>query len=57
MLSLGELLTVPAWGARLAEVLRELPADMVEYKGLSRTGPPAAAWLQRRLAGERMEAA
>ncbi len=35
MLSLRELAAVPAWGARFAAVLRELPQDMVDYKGLT----------------------
>ncbi|MBF6441902.1 heme-dependent oxidative N-demethylase family protein [Nocardia farcinica] len=37
--------SVPEWGARLHAVLRELPADMAEYKGLARTREPGVRWL------------
>ena len=46
MVSLRELASVPAWRARLASVLRELPQDMVDYKGLTRFRDPAAKWLE-----------
>jgi dimethylamine monooxygenase subunit A len=46
MLSLRELATVPEWTARFGSVLRELPQDMVDYKGLTRYRDPAAAWLE-----------
>jgi hypothetical protein len=46
MLSLRELATVPEWTARFGSVLRELPQDMVDYKGLTRFRDPAAAWLE-----------
>lgn len=45
MVSLRELATVPEWAVRLSEVLRELPEDMADYKGLTRFCQPAAAWL------------
>ena len=46
MVSLRELAIVPAWRVRMAAVLRELPQDMVDYKGLTRFREPAAAWLE-----------
>jgi hypothetical protein len=45
MVSLRELATVPVWRTRLAAVLRELPQDMVDYKGLTRFRTPATDWL------------
>lgn len=46
MISLRELASVPAWRVRMAAVLRELPQDMVDYKGLTRFRDPATAWLE-----------
>jgi hypothetical protein len=46
MLSLRELAMVPEWGVRFGSVLRELPADMVDYKGLTRFRDAAADWLE-----------
>jgi hypothetical protein len=46
MVPLRELATVPAWRTRMAAVLRELPQDMVDYKGLTHFRDPAAAWLE-----------
>ncbi|WP_246168546.1 heme-dependent oxidative N-demethylase family protein [Arthrobacter luteolus] len=45
LLSLRDLALVPQWRTRFGEVLRGLPEDLVEYKGLSRIREPAAAWL------------
>jgi hypothetical protein len=45
LVSLREIATVPAWRMRLGKVLAELPADMAEYKGISRYRHAAAAWL------------
>lgn len=39
LLSLRELATVPAWAARTVAVLRDLPADVAAYKGLTTLGP------------------
>jgi hypothetical protein len=50
MLSLAELASVPGWGERFAAVLRELPDDMADYKGLTAIRAPAAAWLEARAA-------
>jgi dimethylamine monooxygenase subunit A len=46
MVSLRELAAVVEWRQRFAAVLRELPQDMVDYKGLTRFRDPAAAWLE-----------
>ena len=45
MLSFAEVATIPEWSDRLYRVLGDLPDDMVDYKGLTRTRPPAMAWL------------
>lgn len=45
LVSLRELATMPAWRARLAAVLTELPEDMAEYKGIARYRHAAADWL------------
>ncbi|WP_157978827.1 MULTISPECIES: heme-dependent oxidative N-demethylase family protein [Nocardia] len=37
--------TVPDWGERLHAVLAELPDDMADYKGLTRTRGPGLRWL------------
>jgi hypothetical protein len=47
MLSLEEVATVPGWASHFARVLRELPEDMVDYKGLTKLRGPAADWLER----------
>jgi hypothetical protein len=44
LVSLEELAQVPAWRERLGRVLGELPADMADYKGLSRFRHRAADW-------------
>jgi dimethylamine monooxygenase subunit A len=46
LLSLRELSAVPAWRTRLAEVLRTLPQDLADYKGIARYRKAAADWLQ-----------
>ncbi len=45
MLPLRDVVTVPEWGRRLHAVLVELPEDMADYKGLTRTREPAVRWL------------
>ncbi|GAA3193519.1 DUF3445 domain-containing protein [Actinocorallia longicatena] len=42
---LSEIAAVPEWRQRFGRVLRELPEDMVEYKGLQRYRAAAATWL------------
>lgn len=45
LLSLRDIKEVPAWRERLGHILDELPADMAEYKGISRYRAAASAWL------------
>lgn len=45
LLSLKDIAEVPVWRERLGHVLAELPADMAEYKGISRFRAAASAWL------------
>ena len=45
LISLNDLVTVPGWGQRLHRVLRTLPDELVEYKGLSRYRETTVAWL------------
>ena len=45
LISLDDLVTVPGWGQRLHRVLSTLPAELVEYKGLSRYLDDTLAWL------------
>lgn len=42
---LSTLATVPGWAERIGGVLRELPDDMAEYKGIARYRHRAADWL------------
>lgn len=46
LLSLRELSAVPVWGRRFAEVLRTLPEDLADYKGIARYRNSAARWLE-----------
>ena len=47
MISLEELLTNPVWTKRLYEVLKNLPPDLVEYKGLSSYYDTVLTWLSQ----------
>ena len=47
MISLEELLTDPVWTRRLYRVLKDLPPDLVEYKGLSRYRDTVLTWLSQ----------
>jgi dimethylamine monooxygenase subunit A len=47
LISMSELVTVPKWGRRLPRVLRSLPPEIVEYKGLSRFRQTTIDWLSR----------
>ncbi|QZS58821.1 heme-dependent oxidative N-demethylase family protein [Rhodococcus opacus] len=46
LLSFRDVASVPEWGERLYRVLEDLPVDMAEYKGISRTREPGMRWLQ-----------
>jgi hypothetical protein len=45
LLPFRDVASVPAWGVRLYRVLRELPDDIVDYKGLTRIIEPGVRWL------------
>jgi hypothetical protein len=45
LISLNDLVTVPGWGQRLHRVLRTLPPQLAEYKGLSRYLDATLTWL------------
>ena len=47
MIKLSELVTVPKWGRRLPRVLKSLPPELVDYKGLTRYRDTAVAWLSQ----------
>jgi dimethylamine monooxygenase subunit A len=46
-LALADLARVPAWTARLLAVLKDLPDDIADYKGLRELRPRVIDWLQR----------
>lgn len=48
LVSLDDLCTVPAWAQRFERVLRDLPQDLVDYKGLTRYREAAVLWLAER---------
>ena len=45
LISLNDLVTVPQWGQRLHRVLRDLPPELVEYKGLTTYLDTVVDWL------------
>ncbi len=45
--SLSELATSPKWARRLSRVLKSLPDEIAEYKGLSRHRALSIAWLSQ----------
>ena len=47
LLKMEELVTVPKWGRRFHRVLRDLPSELVDYKGLTRFQPTAVEWLSK----------
>jgi hypothetical protein len=47
LIKLEELVTVPKWGRRCHRVLRGLPPELVDYKGLTRYRPTTIEWLSR----------
>ncbi|GAB0117859.1 heme-dependent oxidative N-demethylase family protein [Acidisoma sp. 7E03] len=47
LLKLEELVTVPKWARRMHRVLRDLPSDLADYKGLTRWRPTAVAYLSQ----------
>ena len=47
LIKMEELVTVPKWGRRFHRVLRDLPPELADYKGLTRYRPTTVAWLAR----------
>jgi hypothetical protein len=45
LIKLDELVTIPKWARRMHRVLRDLPPELVDYKGLTRWRPLAIAYL------------
>ncbi|MEU5840226.1 DUF3445 domain-containing protein [Rhodococcus sp. NPDC047139] len=46
LLPFEDIARVPEWSDRLYRVLDELPADMADYKGITRTREPGLRWLR-----------
>jgi hypothetical protein len=47
LIKMDELATNPAWAKRFHRVLKTLPPELVEYKGLSRFRDTTVQWLSR----------
>ena len=47
LISFDELATQPRWACRLHRVLRDLPPQLIEYKGLSRYHSTIVEWLSQ----------
>jgi hypothetical protein len=47
LIRLEELVTVPKWARRLHRVLRDLPPELIDYKGLTRTRPAMLEYLSK----------
>ena len=47
LINMAELVTVPKWARRFPRVLRTLPPEIIEYKGLSRYRQTTIDWLSR----------
>jgi dimethylamine monooxygenase subunit A len=47
LISLNDLVTVPGWGRRLHRVLKTLPPELSDYKGLTRYREATVQWLAR----------
>ncbi len=45
LMSLRDVASVPKWGRRLNRVLRSLPPELIDYKGMTRYYAPMMAWL------------
>lgn len=45
LISMGELVTQPAWAQRLHRVIRDLPEPIAEYKGMTRYRQTLVDWL------------
>ena len=47
LISLNELVTNPAWAQRMHRVIRDLPEQIADYKGITRYRQPLVQWLSR----------
>lgn len=47
LMNMGELVTVPKWARRMPRVLRTLPPELVDYKGLTRYREMTIEWLSK----------
>jgi hypothetical protein len=47
LIKMEELVTVPKWGRRFHRVLRDLPPQLIDYKGLTRYRPTTVEWLSK----------
>lgn len=47
LIKMEELVTVPKWARRFHRVLRDLPPELVDYKGLTRYRPTTVEWLSK----------
>jgi len=47
LIKMEELVTVPKWARRFHRVLRDLPPELVDYKGLTRYRPTTIEWLSK----------
>ena len=47
LISLQDLVTIPKWGRRLHRVLRDLPDELADYKGLTMTRPSVLQYLSQ----------
>jgi hypothetical protein len=47
LIKMNELVTVPKWGRRLPRVLRTLPNELADYKGLTRFREMTIDWLSK----------
>jgi hypothetical protein len=45
LIKMRELVTVPKWGRRMHRVLKTLPPELVDYKGMTRYRDTTIAWL------------
>ena len=47
LIKMEELVTVPKWARRFHRVLRDLPPELADYKGLTRYRPTTVEWLAK----------
>jgi hypothetical protein len=47
LIKMEELVSVPKWARRFHRVLRDLPPELIDYKGLTRYRPTTVEWLSR----------